>query len=33
MIGFLVKVEWNVNFFCVGIMFARLEVKGLFLIA
>ena len=30
MIGFLVNIEWNVFFFCVGIlkMFARVESKG-----
>ena len=28
MIGFLVNIEGNVSFFCVGVMLARLEVKG-----
>ena len=28
MIGLLVNIEWNVSFFCVGVMLARLEVKG-----
>ena len=27
MIGFLVNIEWDVSFFCVGVMLARLEVK------
>ena len=28
MVGFLVNVQWDVSFFCVGIVFSRLEVKG-----
>ena len=28
MIGFLVNIEWDVSFFCVGIVLSRLEVKG-----
>ena len=28
MIGFFVNIEWDVSFFCVGVMLARLEVKG-----